>query len=451
MATPIQIPKLGNTVEECVLTAWHKQKGDAVTAGEVIADIETDKTAFELTAPTDGVILETFFEAGALVPVFGTACVIGAAGESAEAFRPRMSAAETQTGSSLGRAPSRTAVAAAPRPREEASRPGVLRPPRTASQPTSRPPSPRARRLIYKHDLNAQTVAGSGPGGRVLESDVRQLLSTPLQTSAPGLEDSTAAPSETVRALASEGTQTRGREVLGTPLSSLRDTIAGRLRENLSSTAQYTLHGSANAAGLLAARGLFKASADTAEISIGVMVIFCSIQALLETPDLNAELIHGTVYRHSRVHMAFACDTPRGLLAPVIRDSQNLSLRGLSRRIQELTAQAVHGVIAADDLSGGSFTVSNLGGLGVESFTPLLNPPQVAILGVDAINLKPMRKRDGNIEFIDSIGLSLTIDHQVIDGAPGARFLGALKAKIEAAAELCTSGLVSPPARPPLP
>jgi pyruvate dehydrogenase E2 component (dihydrolipoamide acetyltransferase) len=136
--------------------------------------------------------------------------------------------------------------------------------------------------------------------------------------------------------------------------------------------------------------------------------------------------------------MAFACDTPRGLVVPVIRSSQSLSLPALSGRIKELAAQAVAGTIAPDDLSGGTFTVTNLGSFGVEAFTPVINPPQVAVLGVDAIQVKPIRKPDGNIEFIDAIGLSLTVDHQWVDGAPGARFLGTVREKIEKVEALCT-------------
>jgi len=119
--------------------------------------------------------------------------------------------------------------------------------------------------------------------------------------------------------------------------------------------------------------------------------------------------------------MAFACDTPRGLMVPVVRDAHTLTAGQLSVKMKELTAQAVKGTVSPDDLSGGTFTVSNLGGLGIESFTPVLNPPQVAILGVDSIQLKPVR-REGRIEFIDAIGLSITFDHQVIDGAPARDF-----------------------------
>jgi len=136
------------------------------------------------------------------------------------------------------------------------------------------------------------------------------------------------------------------------------------------------------------------------------------------------------------VHIGFACDTPRGLLAPVVRNAHVLAVDELAARMKELTARAVDGTIAPDDLSGATFTVSNLGALGIESFTPLLNPPQVAILGVGAIQVKPVR-RAGKVEFIDAIGLSLTCDHQIIDGAPGARFLQALKSKIEDVESLC--------------
>ena len=153
--------------------------------------------------------------------------------------------------------------------------------------------------------------------------------------------------------------------------------------------------------------------------------------------DLNAEFVDGRIYKHAEVHVGFACDTPRGLMVPVVRDAHTLTAGELSTRMKELTAQAVAGTIAVDDLTGGTFTVSNLGGLGIESFTPLLNPPQVAILGVDAIGLKAVR-REGRIEFIDSIGLSITLDHQVIDGAPGARFLKVVKEKIENVESLCT-------------
>ncbi|HMK97367.1 MAG TPA: 2-oxo acid dehydrogenase subunit E2, partial [Acidimicrobiales bacterium] len=203
--------------------------------------------------------------------------------------------------------------------------------------------------------------------------------------------------------------------------------------------AQYTLHGSADAGGLLAVRRKLKASPGTADVNINDLVVFCTVHALLDAPDLNVQLVEGALYRQVDVNIGFACDTDRGLVVPVVHRAQDLSLLGLSRRLKELAAQAVAGTISVDDLNGGTFTVSNLGSAGVEWFTPVLNPPQVGILGVGAIGLKASRKPDGNIEFIDSIALSLTLDHQAVDGAPGARFLKVVREKIEQAEVLCTT------------
>ena len=190
------------------------------------------------------------------------------------------------------------------------------------------------------------------------------------------------------------------------------------------------MHASAGAARLLSLRARCKASAGLRDITIGDMVLFCAVRALVKVPALNAEYIDGRICQHTEINIGFACDTERGLLVPVVKECQTLTLAALSARVHQLAEQAVQGTIAPDDLRGATFTVSNLGNLGIEFFTPILNPPQVAILGVNAIQLKAVRK-EGGIEFIDSIGLSLTCDHQAIDGAPGARFLKILAQAIE--------------------
>ena len=424
MATPVEVPKLGNTVEECLIAKWRKHKGERVSAGEVVAEIETDKATFEVTAPVDGAILETFFDEGALVPVFTNLFVIGAPGESVDAFRPKGAAAPA------------VKEAAAPTAAPEA--PKAARPAPAAS---SGPLSPRARRFAAEHDFHPAAVAGSGPAGRVLENDLRQqFYESPRVSSlankriAEGME------------IGGEGSGTGGMVLssdlvppgpAATRMSGIRATIGRRMRESLTTTAQYTLHTSANAGGLLLLRAKIKASTGVPDININDLVTFCAIQALLAVPDVNVEFIDGKIHKHREVHMAFACDTPRGLMVPVVRDAHALTAGQLSVKMKELTAQAVKGTVSPDDLSGGTFTVSNLGGLGIESFTPVLNPPQVAILGVDSIQLKPVR-REGRIEFIDAIGLSITFDHQVIDGAPGARFLKVVKEKIENVESICT-------------
>jgi len=422
MAIPVEVPKLGNTVEECLIAKWRKHKGEQVSAGEVVAEIETDKATFEVTAPADGTLIETFFDEGALVPVFTNLFVIGAAGENVDAFRPQGAAAATE-------APP-TATPAAPKVDRPVARPVPAAP--------SGSLSPRARRFAAEHDFHPASVTGSGPVGRVLEDDLRkQYYSSPRVSSLAnkrieeGMEVGGAGSGTAGMVLSSDLVPP------ATRLSGIREKIARRMRESLASTAQYTLHTSANAAGLLLMRAKIKASTGVPDININDLVTFCAIQALLEVPDVNAEFIDGRIYRHREIHIGFACDTPRGLMVPVVRDAHKLTAGELSVRMKELIAQTVQGTVSVDDLSGATFTVSNLGGLGIESFTPLLHPPQVAILGVDSIQLKPVR-RDGRIEFIDAIGLSITLDHQVIDGAPGARFLKVVKEKIENVESLCT-------------
>jgi pyruvate dehydrogenase E2 component (dihydrolipoamide acetyltransferase) len=378
MATPVELPKLGNTVEECLVTRWIKRKGESVSAGDVVAEIETDKTTFDVTAPVAGTMLEIFFEEGALVPVFTNLCVIGNPGESVDAFRPQ------------SQVPS-------PEPRVPSPEPRV---------PVKAPFSPRARRFAAEHDFEPASITGSGPGGRVIERDMQRAYAA-------------------ARPLAA-----------GPQVSRIRETIARRMRESLASTAQYTMHASADASGLVTLRARIKALARVPDITINHLVTFCTIRALLEARPLNAEFIEGRIVERSEVHIGFACDTPKGLMVPVVRNAQTLSIRELALRMDALTTQAVEGTIAADDLSGATFTISNLGSLGVESFTPLINLPQVAILGVGALQLKPVRTK-GTVEFIEVLGLSLTCDHQAIDGAPGARFLQVIREKIERIELIC--------------
>jgi pyruvate dehydrogenase E2 component (dihydrolipoamide acetyltransferase) len=398
MATPVEMPKLGNAVEECLLARWYKQRGETVSAGEVIASIETDKSNFELTAPVDGTLLAVYFEDGDVVPVYTTVCVVGAPGEPVGQFDPRAAT------------PGQSAVAEAPAPSREPGAPASV----TAPPATGRAISPRARRFADEHGLSLSAVSGSGPRGRILEADVKRYHEAARQASGIGAASGAAA----------------GRRAGLTPL---RRTIARRMRQSLASTAQYTLNASAGAADLLSLRARVKSTGsaeDASAVNITAMVVFCAVRALEAVPELNVEFQDEAIQPHASVHIGFACDTPRGLLVPVIRDSQVLTLPQLAAQIRMLTARAIAGSIPPDDLTGGTFTVSNLGSYGVESFSPILNPPQVAILGVNAIQLKPVR-RDGVVELVDHIGLSLTCDHQVIDGAPAARFLQVVRDRIE--------------------
>jgi pyruvate dehydrogenase E2 component (dihydrolipoamide acetyltransferase) len=441
MATPVEVPKLGNTVEECLIGKWIKQKGDTVSEGDVIAEIETDKATFEVTAPVGGTLLETFFEEGTLVPVFTNLLVIGEPGEDTSGFRPKPT--EAAAAAPATASPQHTATAQQNAAPQNAA---AERSPAVAAAPASTPAaqaggwSPRARRFADDHNFHPASVAGSGPGGRVLEEDLRrEYYASPRVSSAAKKQMQSGAEARNSGSGAAGMILTTDLGPPPTRISTIRERIGRRMRESLASTAQYTLNSSADAGGLLAVRAKVKAAQvkGAPNININDLVTFCTILALRDIPDLNAEFIDGKIYKHPQIHIGFACDTPRGLIVPVVRDAQDLAIGELALKMKELAEQAVQGTISADDLSGATFTISNLGGLGIESFTPLINPPQVAILGVDAIQVKPVRK-NGQVEFIDSIGFSLTCDHQVVDGAPGARFLQVLKGKVENVESLCT-------------
>jgi pyruvate dehydrogenase E2 component (dihydrolipoamide acetyltransferase) len=415
MAIPVEMPKLGNTVEECLLIRWCRNAGDTVAEGDLLAEIETDKATFELTAPAGGTLLGTFFNEGDLVPVFAHVCVLGKQGESIDEFRPAKSSAASeiiQNGTVPVRAASPASIIAAPAP--------VL--------------SPRAKRFALERNFHPKYVVGTGPGGRILEQDLRQAYHE-----SPRCSSLAEKMVESGYELTGEGSGPNGIMLsvdLNSPpiqVSAIRERIGRRMRSSLATTAQYTMNASAVATGLLALRTRVKAREQQdgfSPININEMVTFCTVKALESSPEINVEFLEGKIYPRSGIHLGFACDTPRGLLVPVIKDSQKLTLIELADKMKSLTKLAVEGRIAPEDLSGGTFTISNLGGFGIESFSPILNPPQVAILGVNAIELKPVRI-NGTVTFIEHIGLSLTCDHQVIDGAPGARFLQLVRKKIE--------------------
>jgi pyruvate dehydrogenase E2 component (dihydrolipoamide acetyltransferase) len=306
------------------------------------------------------------------------------------------------------------------------------------SNSTAAPLTPRAQRFAEEHHFHPRVVSGSGPAGRVLEADLRALYHSSIKVSGAASRRVQSG-GETPREGSGIGGMILASDLNApeTRISGVREKIASRMRESLSSTAQYTLHASADASGLLMLRARIKASSAVPDININDLVTFCTVRALLEVPDLNVLFVDGKTHPGRDIHIGFACDTPRGLLVPVVRNAQTLTVAALATRMKDLSDQAVQNKVSADDLSGATFTISNLGGLGIESFTPLLNPPQVAILGVNAIQLKAVR-REGKVEFIDSIGLSLTLDHQIIDGAPGARFLKVVRDKIENVEQLCT-------------
>ena len=430
MAKAVVLPKLGNSVESALILSWRAQLGDAVEAGDPLCEIETDKAAVEVECSASGLLLARFYEEGDEAPVLGTIAVIGQAGESIAAFAPAdRSAAQSESDQKRETSPSYLEK------NELAERQGTAS--GSAGDERSRPPiSPRARHLAERKGVDFQGLRGSGPHGRIIERDIeaalrqRPQLSPVARKMLEGGEYRLAPDHRPGQRVRKGDLQpiAAGDAVTAIPLAGARKTIARRMLASLQGSAQLSLHSAADARALQSLRSRFKGSDDSLglrRVTINDLLLHAVARTLPDFPELNARYENDTIYQHRAVHLSLAVDSPRALLAPVIRHADSLSLRELSSEAHRLREACHNATVTPAELSGGTFTVSNLGGLGIDSFTPILNPPQVGILGVGAINLRPVPS--GNeVDFLPHISLSLTIDHQVVDGAGGARFLAKL-------------------------
>ena len=453
MSTAIVMPKAGNTVEECLLSKWRIQVGEQVAIGQVIADIETDKSAIEVESTAEGTVLALFAQEGDLVPVLSNICAVGAAGEDYADLAP------------AGATP---AAAEQAEPTVQAT-PKAVEPPPAPAAAGSAPLSPRARKFLEEQGLTLSALpplSGSGAQGRIIEQDVRSAWEQ-----SPRLSPVAASLAAAGQALPAAGSGLGGMilsgdmgsqaqtaampetavpasapapgQVIEQPLSHIRKIIAGRLHESLSSMAQYTLCAEADVTGMLSLRERIKASREPlslANINIGDMVMYAVIKALQKHPEMNGHFSDNVIRLHSAINIGFACDTPRGLMVPVLHNAAALSLGQMSNTVKNMAKQANEGKLNPDLLAGATFTVSNLGAFGITSFTPVINAPELAILGVGKTLLRAERGKNGEIEYRDFIQLSLTMNHMVIDGAPGARFLQTLKGIIENFELVCIAG-----------
>lgn len=440
MAAIVVMPQLGNSVESCIIVEWLVSEGDTVAVDQTLCSIETDKSTMEVPSTDAGTVLKLLWAEGDEVPVKDPLIIVGEPGEDVSALVP-------------GGAVEAPAEAA---PAEEASAAEAAAPaPAFATTAATGAVSPRARALAGAKGVDASAIAeGSGPHGRVIERDVQAVIAAgPAYTSAAQAQGGTAvvgtgiggrvttadlaAPAADLAApaaaVAIPGADFPGAST-SEKLKGVRKVVAQRMMASLQESAQLTLNTTANAAGLLALRKKFKNSDESFglnKITLNDLVCFAVVKTLPKYPAFNAHLEDSVFTKFEQVHLGFAADTPRGLLVPVIRSAQTLTLKQFSVEAKRLASQAIEGTISPDYLSGGTFTVSNIGAFGIESFTPVINRPQTAILGVAAVTPRPVVKADGAIGVEQRIGLSLTIDHQVIDGADGARFLKDLVRAIE--------------------
>ena len=464
MASAVVMPKAGNSVEECVLSEWGVKVGDQVKAGDKIGVIETDKSTQDLECTATGTVLALFCNQGDLVPVLQPIMAVGNPGEDFSALAPSGAAPAAAVAAA---APVESAPVAAAAPAAAAA-PVVAAAPAAAGDNAAM--SPRARKFVEEHPFVVPQIQGSGVNGRIMECDVKAAYQTAPHLSAAAAAmraDGIAAPASGTgpngmilagdmgkaaapaaapapTAAAPAPVAAAGEDIITEkPFAQIRKIIAKRLLESLNGMAQYTLNAEADVSGLLALRAKIKENSEKfglANINIGDMVMFAVIKALQKHPELNGEYANNVVKLHSAINMGFACDTPRGLMVPVLHNSQNMTLGDMCRAVKKLAKSANEGNLAPDLMAGATFTVSNLGSFGITTFTPVISAPQLAILGVGKTLLRPIRTKSGEIVYKDYMQFSLTMNHMVIDGAPGARFLQTLKDIIENFELICVAG-----------
>lgn len=428
MAQFVIMPRQGQSVESCIITSWSKKVGDRISKGDNLFSYETDKSTFDEVSEFDGTLLEILFEEGDDVPCLETVCVIGDAGEDI-------------SGADFG---------------------------------GRRKISPRAKALAFKTNADILKALPTGPNGRIIERDINKVLDEGFTVPPAVLEaylrggaaesawelthtektPEASVPEASVPEASGEESNAGGtpmpvtdndkpdnvRETLNVretflgyteaKMTRIRQTIAKAMHNSLSETAQLTLNASFDATAILEFRAVIKAKGEALDfqnITINDMILYAVSRVLLNHRDINANIVDGNMRYFSHANIGIAADTERGLMVPVLFGADTMSLNSLSLNAKSLINGAKSGSIDPDLLKGGTFTVTNLGALGVESFTPVINPPQTAILGVCCVT---QRLREGGAVY-PAMGLSLTFDHRAVDGAPAARFLSDVCVSLE--------------------
>jgi pyruvate dehydrogenase E2 component (dihydrolipoamide acetyltransferase) len=439
MAHAILMPKPGQMTEECTVIAWHKKEGDPVKRGDILFEIETDKSTMEVEAFDDGVLLKIVAAEGATVPVNTVTAYVGQPGEAipeaAPAAVPAVPAAPAPTAPPPALV---TEPAAVPAPSSAAPALPSLAPVTAAAATGDRLRiSPRASRAAAEAGIDPRTITGSGPGGRITERDVLAAIAVPAAIAAPGpattrpaqvapaasaatsLPAPTAAPLSTVPVDGEDEPR---------PLSRMRRVIADRLTQSWTSTPHFTVTVAVDVTRLLALRAELKAAGTN--LTVTDFVLAATSQTLAEFPDVNSRTDGISVWTRRRVHLGVAVALPGGLVVPVIRDADRLPIGELHERAVALASAAREGTLPVDDMTGSTFTVSNLGMFGVEEFSAIINPGEAAILAVSSAIPTAVAIGDG-LAVRTIMRLTLSADHRLVDGEMGARFLGALRRRLE--------------------
>lgn len=441
MANVIIMPKQGQSVESCIVTEFKKKVGDKVAVGDILFSYETDKASFDEESKFEGTVLACFFNDNDEIPVLTNVMVIGAEGESFAEFAPDGAA---QDASAAAEPATETATEEKPAAETQAAAPAEAVP--------GAPVSPRARKLAAEKGVDTAQVAGTGPHGRIIERDIANAAGSPrtglakAMAAAGGL----AAPQHgsglagMVRGSDLKECQPNHTDIAGEgeefrieKMSNMRKLIAKSMYNSLQNSAQLTHMLGADARRIQALRKKAKKALEEGRIDTNItindFVCFAVIKALRKFPSVNSHCLGDAMRIFNTVNLGLAVDTERGLMVPAVKGAENLNITGLSKSLKKVADDCKKGSINPDLLASeaASFTVSNLGGYGVEWFTPIINVPQSAILGVGTIVPRPKDLGNGVYAFVPYVGLSLTYDHRAIDGGEATRFLKQVATEIE--------------------
>lgn len=393
MSVEIKVPPLGESVSEATVAKWYKGEGDAVSADELLAELETDKVTLEVTAPADGVLEKVMVAQGENVEVGATLGTVKKGAAAANSSKPAKASAE-----------------AASAPSALASAPAVAPAPKAAAPAGGHPMPPSVARMVTENQLNPQTIPATGKGGRLTKGDVITAMESG------------------VTAVASQGPREER-----VKMTRLRQSIAKRLKDSQNTAAILTTFNEVDMSNVIAIRNQYKDAFQKKHgVKLGFMSFFvkAAITALQEIPAVNAEIVGDEIVYKNHYDIGVAVGTDQGLVVPVVRDAQNLSFAGIETTIAQLGKRARDGKLTMDEMQGGTFTISNGGVYGSLLSTPIINPPQSAILGMHKTQERPVVV-DGKIEVRPMMYLALSYDHRLIDGKEAVTFLVRVKECIE--------------------
>jgi pyruvate dehydrogenase E2 component (dihydrolipoamide acetyltransferase) len=424
MAINIEMPKLSDTMTEGTVIKWHKQVGDSVEVGDLLAEIETDKATMEMEAFDDGTITEILVKAGEKAVIGGTLAILG--GDSAAA--PSSAAPATSSPASAPSTAPATAKAAAP------------------AAPVSNDgnrvkASPLARKIAAEKGVELQGISGTGPAGRIVKNDVEAASSSPKKSAdataasalAAAVKSKAAAPSQPAAAPAQAILPVAKDGDKRIELSSMRKVIASRLLTSKVTIPHFYLHVEADATPLMTLRQQVNEQAEKThgnKYSVNDFILKAVINAAQTVPAINASFAGDHIVKFKHIGLSVAIAVEDGLVTPVIKQAETQSLLAISKAVKDFAVRAKDKKLKPDEFDGGTITVSNLGAWGIESFDAIVNPPQAAILSVGAAIEKPVVK-NGQIVPGLRMNLGLSADHRVVDGAVAAQFLSEVKKLIE--------------------